>query len=425
MTDVKSLAFACISGVALCAATGQLVAQEVSPGTDLQSGDTAGPAAPEPNPLGLFSHGYVRIGVGSTDDDPMLAFQLDGAESKYRLGNESDFYGEASLGIRTPMGGASDFVAEVMLNGWADSNFLIWGDDPNEDGGVAQAYAGIERLGSGAAAEAFLWAGRRYYRRRDVHMTDFYYENYSNDGIGLENLDLGSFHLSSALFYYDDDDIDYQAGTLDLRFHDIALGGGWLGEVGLSYTGTDGQDAPSDNEGYAIRLHAANLELPWGEWQNALMYGRGSGINFNSSGNPGVSSDDDRWRFVTQALFATTEEFQTQATGVWQRTRIGDDTETWWSVGARPQYNITDDFGVAVEFGYDVVVPEEGDSATLGKVTFAPFYSFGKTGFFARPQLRAFVTYAKWSDPGVITQQAALGNATDGTTFGIQYENWW
>ncbi|WP_165354665.1 carbohydrate porin [Tropicimonas sp. IMCC6043] len=423
--NVKSLCLAAISGLLLCAVAGPLQAQDTDPDVDLEAGDTAGPDAPEPNPLGLFSHGYVRFGVGSTDNDPMVAFQLNGAASKYRLGNESDLYGEASIGIRTPMAGGSDFVAEIMFNGWADSNLLVWGSDVDDGGGVAQAYLGIERLGNSAAAESFLWAGRRYYRRRDVHITDFYYENYSNDGLGLENLDLGSFHLSSALFYYDDDDSDYQAGTVDLRFHDIALGGKWLGEIGLSYTRTDGTDAPSDNDGYAIRLHAWNLDLPWGEWQNALMYGRGSGINFNSSGDTGATMDDDRWRFVTQALFTTTEDFQTQATGVWQRTEIGGETETWWSVGARPQYNITDNFGLAVEFGYDVVIPEDDDRTSLGKVTFAPFYSFGKTGFFARPQLRAFVTYAKWSDPGVITQQAALDDATDGTTIGIQYENWW
>lgn len=414
-----------ISALALAAISGAVAAQDLTLEFDPEAGETAGPEAPAPNPLGLFSHGYVRFGVGSTDDDPMVAFQLNGAASKYRLGNESDLYGEASLGIRTPLSGGSDFVAEVMLNGWADSNLLVWGSDANDGGGVAQAYAGIERLGSGATAESFLWAGRRYYRRRDVHMTDFYYENYSNDGIGLENVDLGALNLSTALFYHDDDDIDYQAGTLDLRFHNIALGGAWLGEVGISYTGTEGNDAPSDNDGFAIRLHAENVELPWGEWRNALMYGRGSGIGFDSSGNPGVTMDDDRWRFVSQALFTTTEEFQTQATAVWQRTEIDGDTETWWSVGARPQYNFTDDFGVAVEFGYDHVTPENGDSASLGKLTLAPFYSFGKTGFFARPQLRAFVTWASWSDPGVITQQAALGNATDGTTFGIQYENWW
>jgi maltoporin len=39
--------------------------------------------------------------------------------------------------------------------------------------------------------------------------------------------------------------------------------------------------------------------------------------------------------------------------------------------------------------------------------------------------LRAFLTYAEWSDVGAITEQAALGNVTDGTSIGIQLEQWW
>lgn len=65
------------------------------------------------------------------------------------------------------------------------------------------------------------------------------------------------------------------------------------------------------------------------------------------------------------------------------------------------------------------------DAISLSKLTVAPFSSFGKIGFFERPQLRAFVTWVDWSEPGAITQQAALGNATDGMTLGVQYENLW
>ena len=74
--------------------------------------------------------------------------------------------------------------------------------------------------------------------------------------------------------------------------------------------------------------------------------------------------------------------------------------------------------------GVDIVQDNSGDR-WLSKVTLAPFYSFGKEGFFARPQLRAFVTYAKWSDVGAITNQSQVGGVTDGTTVGLQLEHWW
>jgi len=90
----------------------------------------------------------------------------------------------------------------------------------------------------------------------------------------------------------------------------------------------------------------------------------------------------------------------------------------------RPQINFTKDWGAALEIGYDWFEDDDGDRS-LSKITFAPFYSFGRTGFFARPQLRAFVTYAAWSDVGAITNQSKLGDVTDGTTVGIQVEQWW
>jgi len=165
-------------------------------------------------------------------------------------------------------------------------------------------------------------------------------------------------------------------------------------------------------------------ELGWGEMRNALMYGVGAGINFDSIGASDAASGDTRLRFVSQALIDTSEDLQSQATFVVQQTEIGDDSQTWISAGARPQYNITDNWGVAVELGYDWYRDDGGDNS-LTKATFAPFYSFGRKGFFARPQLRAFVTWAQWSDVGAITNQAALGDVTDGASIGIQLEQWW
>ncbi|MDV7144429.1 carbohydrate porin [Tropicimonas sp. TH_r6] len=408
-----SLALACSAGA-------QVANQE------LTIGDTEGPDSVSESKYGLFSHGYYRLGVGSTDGDEFTAFQLDGAGAKYRLGNESDMYGEASLGYRAALGNGSDFVAEFMYQGGGDSNALTTGAYYDPWDGVAQAYMGIERLGAGAFEESFLWAGRRFYRRRDVHMNDFYYEDFSGDGIGLENVDLGPTHVTAALFYYDrdDDDMDYQSGTFDLRFHDIALGGNWKGEIGLGWIDAQGDDHTGE-DGYSIRGHAENTELVWGEWKNTLMYGQGAGINFNSIGNTEADSDDSRIRFVTQALYRSSEDLETQATAVWQSTEIDGETETWFSAGIRPSYNFSKNWGVAFELGYDQVRTEGEDTASLTKATLAPFYSFGQKGYFARPQLRGFVTWANWSDEGAITNQDAFGSSTDGLSVGLQLEQWW
>ncbi len=392
---------------------------------DLQAGDTEGPDAPDidETKYGLFSHGYFRLGVGSTDGDDMVTFQLNGAGSKYRLGNESDLYGEFGLGWRGALANGSDFIAEAMFNVYGNSNALTNGAEFAGDSSIVQAYAGVENIGTEALREAFVWAGRRYYRRRDVHITDFYYENMSGDGIGIENARIGPVGVSTAAFYYDADDSDYTSWAVDARVHDIALGRGWLAEGGAIWIDGTGADQIGD-DGWSARFHIDNAELGWGEMRNALMYGAGAGINFNSIGASDAASDDTRLRFVSQALIDTSENLQSQATFVVQQTDLAGDSQTWISAGARPQYNITDNWGVAVELGYDWFRDDGGDNS-LTKATLAPFYSFGRKGFFARPQLRAFVTWAQWSDVGAITNQTALGDVTDGASIGIQLEQWW
>ena len=120
---------------------------QVAP-VDPESGDTAGPDAPvkpkgenifSNEGPGLFSNGYYRFGVGATDGDDMVAFRLNGAESKYRLGNESDLYSEFSLGYRLPLDNGSNAIGEVMVNGSGNSNALVFGAPFDGGGDVVQA----------------------------------------------------------------------------------------------------------------------------------------------------------------------------------------------------------------------------------------------------------------------------------------------
>ena len=71
----------------------------------------------------------------------------------------------------------------------------------------------------------------------------------------------------------------------------------------------------------------------------------------------------------------------------------------WISVGARPVYFFNDRFSMALEGGVDWVKSEPlGKDGHLWKVTFAPLQISLGQKFFSRPQLRAYVTYAGWSD---------------------------
>lgn len=76
-----------------------------------------------------------------------------------------------------------------------------------------------------------------------------------------------------------------------------------------------------------------------------------------------------------------------------------------WVAGIRPYHQITRNFAMQYELGYEYLddknykgVNGKGKGG-LTKVTVAPTLTFD-SGFWARPQLRFFVTYAKW-DKGV------------------------
>ena len=107
------------------------------------------------------------------------------------------------------------------------------------------------------------------------------------------------------------------------------------------------------------------------------------------------------------------------------------------SVGVRPTYYWTGNLSTAVEIGHDYVDPENGDpSRRLTKATLAQQWSAGVGGF-ARPVIRAFVTYADWNGDAFLADRTsrsidagAAGDAiniddSDGVTFGLQMDVWW
>lgn len=78
------------------------------------------------------------------------------------------------------------------------------------------------------------WAGNRFYRRHDIHVTDFYYWNTSGGGGGIEDVPLGPGRLAfawigwgstSGLSYVPQPDPENRAGfsksTYDLRAYDL------------------------------------------------------------------------------------------------------------------------------------------------------------------------------------------------------------
>jgi maltoporin len=91
-------------------------------------------------------------------------------------------------------------------------------------------------------------------------------------------------------------------------------------------------------------------------------------------------------------------------------------------------YAFAEHVKLLTELGFDMVSPDEGDSATLTKLTVAPTIASGK-GFWMRPELHLFATVALWNDAaraGVDSVGIYQGtDRTAGATFGIHGQGWW
>ena len=366
--------------------------------------------------------GYLRIGVGESNDGDFAAMQLNDAWTKYRLGNETDFYGELGVNLTNDLANGSKIVGGVRYHLSGDSNDLRVSGEVDANLALREAWLGYAGIGDGALSDSTLWAGRRYYKRKDIHIIDFYYEDYSNFtgfGAGLENVKLGFGDLSVAAF----SDQNSKVITLDSRVENIALGQDLFGEVGFSDATVDEDEAGDD--GFAIRGHLQRNDFFGGFLKAGLMYSQGAAWGFFGDGAPFASSDRTLTRAQVHGLVPLSERLEMFFVALHQIDDEDGTKTAWSSAGLRPQYTVTDNFAIALEVGFDYVDDElDDDTRDLTKATLAGIYTFGKPGFWSRPQLRAFVTQGSWSEVGAISNQAAFDNDTEGTSVGIQFETW-
>jgi len=98
------------------------------------------------------------------------------------------------------------------------------------------------------------------------------------------------------------------------------------------------------------------------------------------------------------------------------------------TLGGRGSYAFTKNFKLLAEVGLSQKKPEASASQKLSKFTLAPTLSTGP-GFWKRPELRLYVTTAKWNSAANAAAGAGgvtgAGNGkTSGTSYGAQAEMW-
>lgn len=129
-------------------------------------------------------NGYFRAGTGISGNGN--ADQAVNKAGTGRLGNENDNYYEFGFAEELKIGEQTWKVESMIAQGNSGANG--W-----EDGDFNVAQFNVQAKGLLASdQEAVMWAGKRYYQRKDIHITDFYFLNTSGTGGGIENLSVGN-----------------------------------------------------------------------------------------------------------------------------------------------------------------------------------------------------------------------------------------
>ena len=398
--------------------------------------------------LGTFEfHGYFRSGYGlNSEGGQQVAFQAPGAGAKYRLGNEAETYGEFIF-VNNWVNPNHDsdkvwFKTEVML----EANTTNSASYANFNNGIGNDQFRLREVFVRAGnvlesqPDAKFWAGERYYRRQHIEINDFYPLDMSGYGAGVEDLNLGVGklavgYLSGARPDIQTENGNYVKSNIDVRFYDVKAPGGTLagwfdfatGKGGRTPTG---EVIPTSN-GYAFGIRHQRLEWHGGYHAFGIQYGTGPASNFSTSIDDPTRFINSTARFLVteQVLLQPNDKFAIMPIFILQRTRDVNPQHGWdqWvSFGARPEVFLTKYLSLAFEGGFDHTHSSTGQyDGWLRKFTIAPQIGAGRQ-FFSRPFLRAFLTYANWSD-GLrgFVGGTPFQNRTSGLSYGVQAETWW
>ena len=392
-------------------------------------------------------HGYFRSGYGLNGaGGQQVAFQAPGAGAKYRLGNETETYGEfIFVNNWLNPDHATDkawMKTEAMFEA-NTTNSASYASFPNGVGNdqfrLREAFVQAGNVFV-SQPDAKFWAGERYYRRQHIEIDDFYPLDMSGYGGGVEDLNVKIGKLAVAYLAGARPDIVTENGYLaksnvDVRLYDLkgpaGLWAGWFNfATTKGGTASTGVKVPTA-DGYAFGVRHQSLEWHGGYHALIVQYGTGAASNFSTSiDDPTVYLHSSaRLQFVEHLLFQPNDKFAIMPIFVYQRLKDGNPRDGWnqWvSFGARPEVFFTKYLSLAMEAGADHTHSPSGRyDGWLRKVTIAPQIGAGRK-FFSRPVLRAYLTYANWSDGfrGLVGGTPYL-NRTSGLTYGVQAETWW
>ena len=420
------------------------------------------PAQADFTPNANFN-GYMRSGVmhgnsafGSKTDTVKLG----------RLGNENDTFMEFGLGADVAKVDDVTYSVYGMITHGGDGNETDW----NTNLSCRQAWAGAKNLlGQG---DDFLWIGKRYYKREDIHILDEYYYNVSGTGVGLENVVLGPGKISLAWTRNDKDakkdDVNIysmkseykykglkdnnkpakvKVNTYDVRYEFPVWDGASL-QLGSTYL-----EAEKDKNG-SYRTYTIEKENSIGDGLNLsaeLNIGLLGGFNktvvqsFSGSsaadvhygtGSSVYYDEGQGWRLINWGDVHFTKEF-----GMFHVVQYAHssgfksyDSERSVNLVVRPYYQLTKMTKLLAEVGWfaDKKTANTDDKGVQSyvskhgsKYTLAYAISPDASNFWSRPEFRFYVSHVSVSDNMNIGPTNEWVRQTSDNMFGAQVEAWW
>lgn len=376
--------------------------------------------------------GYARAGVLYNTS----LNNMNGTNAKQvgRLGNENESpYMEAEL-IKNFKAGKVWGKYHVMLaaesrnkQSWDAASHQIdqWGNhNVNANGTVQTRQAFVEMGGFGFAPKATVWAGKRFYGRDDIHITDFYWRDLSGTGAGVQglmngNLDLAMINGENSGTHKDGGNMSNVNFDARYRFDKFEV----EGLLGIRSGAADTKEtaimqgaltySPSGffNVGSGFSKIALQAGINCANWNLGNLYEADGGIEGTNAYRVsayGVTDIGGNWQIMPQARF----ELQTP-----------DEGDSTWDLNlvARPQMIMSENMLLAFEAGLDFA--NNGDDTYMAyKFTVAPTLKLDTNGFWNRPELRAFVTYVgQDKERGMVS---ADGKDESELRFGTQAEVW-
>ncbi len=380
--------------------------------------------------------GYFRAGPGATSKNEARAcYNLGISGGHYRLGNECDFYGEFGLAQTGTVDGVT-YKAKVMFNEYNGGT-----DIGKSSTSFEQLY--VEGKGFDIAPNTNFWVGKRFYGRADVHILDTFFVRMDGVGVGADSIAVGGGKLGVAYFSSDTGAGFGDAGNglstnpgnrLNVDFSDIPVNPGGKLRVTGTYTQGNFDNATNGKgtSGLGLSLqHNQDITGIGGGNTFWLQYSQGSAGLDGNFGNTTAPTSAKNFRVVESVTWQV-GPFGGQAVALYGQHGKNDlaatPKYTEISIGGRASYGVTKNFKLVAETGYMQKKPDGSATQKLAKFTFAPTLSTGP-GFWNRPELRLYVTTAKWNAPanagaGLAGLTGLNNGKTKGTSYGAQAEVW-